>query len=116
MKVLGNIIWFLLGGAIVSLVYFILGILCCVTVILIPFGRQCFKLAGLIVAPFGKDVETCYEENPYLNILWSVGGLYAFVSLVVGAVLCVTIIGIPFGKQCFKIARLASSPFGAIVV
>ena len=116
MRLLGNIIWFLLGGVVVALLYFLVGIICYATIILIPFGRQCFKLAGLIVAPFGKDVETGFDQYPYLNIIWSVGGVYAFLTFIIGVVLCVTVIGIPFGRQCFKIARLASAPFGALVV
>ena len=115
MKFLGNLIWFLLGGAIVALLFFFLGFVCCVTIVLIPFGKQFFKLAGLIVAPFKKEVYSDYDTHPYLNIIWMILDPYVILTFLIGIILCVTVIGIPFGKQCLKVARLAAAPFGAIV-
>ena len=65
---------------------------------------------------FGKAVDTCYEAHPLANIVWApIGSIFALVDYLVGIVLCVTIIGIPFAKQCFKLARLTLLPFGALV-
>lgn len=117
MKTLGNIIWFICGGFISTLLYFVLGIVLCATVILIPFGVRCLRLAGLALRPFGKTVESNFEEAPVKNALWlCFGGAIAWlVFSVLGIILCVTIIGIPFGKQNLKLARYALRPFGAII-
>lgn len=116
MKFLGNLIWFLLGGFLFALIHLLLGLICYITIILIPFGRQFFKMARLIAWPFGKVVDNDFDQHPYLNIIWMIGDVYALINLIIGAVLHITIIGIPFGKQCFKIARLSAAPFGAIVI
>ncbi|OQB25401.1 MAG: Inner membrane protein YccF [Firmicutes bacterium ADurb.Bin182] len=119
MGCLGNIIWFLFGGVVLGLSWAIVGLLWCLTIVGIPVGVQCFKFAGLCFAPFGKDIQ--YGGGPVsilLNILWLVfGGIeLAVISAVTGFVFCVTIIGIPFGLQHFKLAKLALMPFGASVV
>ena len=113
---LGNFIWFCLSGAFVALLLFLIGIVCCMTLVFIPFGREFMKLAGLVAAPFGKTVENSFDDHPYLNILWMLVDFYALFTMLVGIVLCATIILIPFGKQCFKIAKLAAAPFGAVVL
>ena len=115
MRVLGNILWFCFGGAFVALVHFALGLICCLTIIFFPFGLQFFKLARLVAFPFGKIVDTDCSLHPYLNIAWMVVDVYTILTFLIGVVLCATIILIPFGKQCFKIARLSAMPFGAII-
>lgn len=118
MKFLGNILWFLLGGFIVSIYYFIVGLLFCITIIGIPFGLQLIKLAGFALWPFGHDIESDTNDGGCLsiimNVIWIlVGGIeMAMLHLTFGVVLCVTIIGIPFGIQHFKMALLALIPFG----
>lgn len=118
MKFLGNILWFLLGGFIVSIYYFIVGLLFCITIIGIPFGLQLLKLAGFALWPFGHDIESDTNDGGCLsiimNVIWIlVGGIeIAMLHLTFGVVLCVTIIGIPFGIQHFKMALLALIPFG----
>ena len=87
----------------------------CITIVGIPVGVQCFKLASLSFFPFGKEV--IYGGGAgslILNIIWLVvSGLpLALEHLAIGIVLCVTIIGIPFGMQQFKLAKLALMPFG----
>lgn len=120
MHVLGNIIWFLFGGFIGGLSWTIAGALWCMTIIGIPVGMQCFKLASLSFWPFGKDVvyDNTSGASLILNILWLIfSGLpLALGHLVSGLLLTITIIGIPFAKQSFKLARLALMPFGARVV
>ena len=117
MKFIGNLLWFLLTGLAASISWLILGVLWCITIIGTPFGVQCFKFAGLSLFPFGKRVNENFGSHPIANFLWLVfGGLELAVGFAIaGIVWCVTIIGIPFGKQCFKLAKLALMPFGATV-
>lgn len=118
MKLLGNILWFVLGGFLVSLYYFVVGVLFCITIIGIPFGLQLIKLAGLALWPFGHDIQADTNDGGCLsiimNVIWIlVGGVeIAMIHLTFGAFLCLTIVGIPFGLQHFKMALLALIPFG----
>lgn len=119
MGCLGNVIWFLCGGMLSGLSWCLAGCLWCVTIVGIPIGVQCFKFASLAFCPFGKEV--LYGGgvgSMLLNILWLIiSGLpLALESAICGLLLCVTIVGIPFGRQHFKIARLALMPFGSSVV
>ena len=118
MKFLGNILWFVLGGFIISLYYFLVGLFFCITIIGIPFGLQLIKLAGFALWPFGHDVQPGENGGGCLSILMNViwilvGGIeIAMLHLTFGVVLCITIVGIPFGLQHFKMALLALVPFG----
>ncbi|HOJ48808.1 MAG TPA: YccF domain-containing protein [Bacillota bacterium] len=119
MKTVGNILWFILCGLVLGLSWALVGVLWCITIIGIPWGVQCFKFAKLAFAPFGKNVQ--YGSglfSLFLNIIWLLfsGIPLAVESFLIGCSLCVTIIGIPFGIQCFKFAKLALLPFGASVV
>ena len=117
MRLIGNIIWIITGGLASAVSYLALGVLWCVTVIGIPFGIQSIKMAGLVLAPFGKTVDLNFGSHPIANILWFIFGGFALWAsyLVVGLLLCVTVIGIPFGLQLFKFAKLNAFPFGAKV-
>lgn len=118
MGCLGNFLWFVFGGFISGLSWALIGCLWCITIIGIPVGMQCFKLAGISFFPFGKEVVYGGGAGSLLlNIIWLlVSGIpLAIESAVMGALLCITIIGIPFGLQHFKIAKLALMPFGAAV-
>ena len=89
------------------------------TIIGIPYGRQCFKFASLSFFPFGKEV--VYgggAVSTLANIIWLLffGIWMALGNLILGVLWCITIIGIPFGKQFFKIAKLSLTPFGARIV
>lgn len=119
MGCLGNIIWFFFGGFLCGLSWLLAGCLWCVTIVGIPVGMQCFKLAGLSFFPFGKEIVYGGGATSLLvNIIWIVvtGLPLAIESAVCGVLLCMTIIGIPFGLQHFKIAKLALMPFGARIV
>lgn len=119
MGCLGNLLWFIFGGFLSGLSWFLTGILWCITIIGIPVGLQCFKFASLSLFPFGKEVVYGGGAGSLiLNIIWLiVSGLpLALEHLVFGVVLCITVIGIPFGMQQFKLAKLALMPFGAEVV
>lgn len=118
MNLLLNIIWLLLGGFLVVLAYLMGGILMCITIIGIPFGIQCFKLAGLAVAPFGREIR---EKEPpsgalsvILNILWIIlpGLELAVFHLIMALLFAITIIGLPLASQHLKMTRLALIPFG----
>lgn len=119
MRLIGNIFWLIFGGLWMGLGWFLVGCVWCVTIIGIPVGKQCFKFAKLALWPFGKTIEYGGGFGSFLlNLLWLIfGGLeLAFVSVCSGLVFCITIIGIPFGLQSFKIAKLALLPFGSRVV
>lgn len=119
MGCLGNLIWFLCGGLLQGLSWTLAGLLWCITIIGIPIGRQCFKFASVAFFPFGKEVQYGGGTISLLaNIVWLiVSGIPLAVGAAVnGLLLCITIIGIPFGLQCFKIAKLALMPFGATIV
>ncbi len=117
MRLLGNIIWILLGGLWIALGWLIFGLLLCITIIGIPLGKQCFKAAKLTLAPFGKRVVTNFGKHPIANIIWVIlcGWEMALLYLTAGVISCITIVGIPFGLQSFKMMMLAFFPFGAKV-
>lgn len=118
MGCLGNVLWFVFAGFWQGLGWLLVGALWCITFIGIPVGVQCFKMAGLAFFPFGKEVDYSGGAGSFLmNILWILfGGIeLALGAAVNGCVLCVTIVGIPFGMQCFKMAKLALMPFGTQV-
>ena len=122
MNLLGNIMWLLFGGLFAAIGYFFGGILLCITIVGIPWGLQCFKLAGLVLMPFGKKVVSDSSNSGCLstlcNIIWILsGGLFtAIVHIFMGLLLCITIIGIPWGKQHFKLVEISLAPFGRRVV
>ncbi len=120
MSFIGNILWLLLGGILLALFWAVAGLLVCLTIIGIPFGLQCFKFAGFVLWPFGREVVVGDFGAWGLigNILWILllGWELCIAHLVIGALFCITIVGIPFGLQHFKLAMLAILPFGARVV
>ena len=117
-----NILWVILVGWELCLMWFISGIFLCITIIGIPFGLQAFKISCFIIWPFGRDISYSNSEMTCLqicgNILWIlIGGLWiAIGECIAGIIFCCTIIGIPFGLQLFKFAKLAFLPFGAEIV
>lgn len=118
MNILGNIIWWIFGGVEAAIGYFTASLALAITIVGLPFAAQTFKLGLLCLWPFGATVNE--TDSPagclslLLNVVWLVfGGIWACVMHVLfGALLCITIIGIPWGKQHFKMAGLALSPFG----
>ena len=116
-NLLMNILWLIFGGLLSALGWLLAGVLCCITVIGIPVGLQCFKFAKLVVTPFGKKVYfgNMSSGSVVLNVIWILlGGLALCIGFIVmGIGSCLTIIGIPFGLQHFKFAGLALMPFGA---
>lgn len=122
MNLLMNILWLLLGGIFTAVEYLIASFLMMITIIGIPFGFQTLKMALLALYPFGKEVRSCPDSGGCLsilmNILWIfLGGIWISLShLVFGVLLSITIIGLPFGIQHFKLAGLALTPFGKEIV
>ena len=118
MNILGNIIWIVFGGLIIFIMYVISSVLLCITIIGIPFGIQTLKLSMLALVPFGKDVVNKPNEpgclRTVMNIIWIlIGRLWISIThFVFGLVLAITIIGIPFALQHFKLGMLALTPFG----
>lgn len=117
MSLIGNIIWLVFGGILGAIAWLLAGMLLCITIIGIPFGLQCFKIAGFVLWPFGREVEigNFGAIGLLLNILWIIllGWELAVFHFVAGALFCITIIGIPFGLQHFKLSMLGLVPFGA---
>ena len=122
MSFLMNILWLLLGGIFTAAEYVIASLGMIITIIGIPFGIQTLKMSLLALWPFGKEVQTTPQAGGCLsivmNIIWIlIGGIWISLShLVFGILLCITIIGIPFAKQHFKLAALALAPFGKEIV
>lgn len=118
MSFIGNIIWLIFGGLLAGLGYIIGGIALCITVVGIPFGVQAIKIGFATFAPFGREVRD-YENangigNTIFNMIWIIlfGWEIAVAHLVHGIILAITIIGLPFAKQHFKLIPLALLPFG----
>lgn len=119
MSCLGNLLWFVFAGFWQALGWFVAGLLWSITIVGIPIGAQCFKIARFMIAPFGMDIEVGGGLGSMVfNVLWIIfsGFPLAAGAVANGLALCMTIIGIPFGIQCFKFAKLALFPFGSRLV
>lgn len=118
MNLLLNLVWLIFGGFIVVIGYLLGAILLCITIIGIPFAIQCFKLAGLAIAPFGHEIR---EKEPpggalavIMNVIWIIlpGLELAVFHLVMALLFAITIVGLPLAAQHLKMTRLALIPFG----
>ena len=122
MNFIGNLIWLIFGGLAAALGYIVGGFILCLTLVGIPFGLQCFKIAGLVLWPFGRRVVSTGNGMGCLSIIFNIiwllcGGLYtAVVHLVFAFLLAITIIGIPFARQHLKLMELSLMPFGKQVI
>lgn len=122
MRTLGNIIWIVFGGFMMAVEYFVAGFALCCTIIGIPFGLQVFKIGILALLPFGQT--SVVEDGSrgclaiFMNVIWVLfaGIGIALSHLLWGLFFCITIIGIPFGRQHFKLMRVAFFPFGRTIV
>jgi uncharacterized membrane protein YccF (DUF307 family) len=120
-RTIGNVIWFILGGIWTALGWLLVAAVLAITVIGIPFARQCLKLAHLTLWPFGRTTvhdPAAKVPSPIGNVFWVIlaGWWLALGYVVAGALCCLTIIGIPFGLQSFKLAGLSFAPFGRRLV
>lgn len=116
MKTLGNILWLIFGGFFGAIEAFLEGVLLCITIIFIPVGLQMFKIGSFFFWPMGKKVVAVNPSGfkTVINVIWCItGGVLHFLAYgLVGVIFCITIIGIPFGKQYFKLARFILTPLG----
>ena len=121
MSLIGNLVFFVFGGFLIFLGYVLGGIVLCLTIIGIPFGLMCFRLAGGVIAPFGREVR---ETEPpggtvalIMNIIWIIlpGLELAIMHLLLAAFFALTIIGIPLAKQHIKLLPMALLPFGRVM-
>jgi len=121
MNFFGNICWLLLGGILIALIYYIVGLLMCITIIGIPFGLQLFKLGTYALRPFGHELVDGPGEpgcvSVLMNLIWILTGWWeiAILHLLCGLVFCITIIGIPLGLQHFKMILPTILPFGKVI-
>ena len=117
-----NLLWFIFGGLEICLIWCIYGVGFCITLIGIPFGIQCFKIGCFALLPFGKEIvekkggATCFDCVQ--NYIWIIlGGLIiSLVEGLIGVLYCITICGIPFGLQHFKLAQISLTPFGHTII
>ncbi|HPE87708.1 MAG TPA: YccF domain-containing protein [Bacteroidales bacterium] len=122
MKILGNILWLLLGGFATAVEYLVASLVMMITLIGIPFGFQSIKMAQLCLWPFGARVQKKQPQtgclNTAMNVFWFfIAGIWiALTHFLFGFLLFITIIGIPFAKQHFKLAGIALTPFGREIV
>lgn len=129
MRTIGNLLWLLLGGVYMGLAWWVAGVLMYVSIIGIPFGRACFEIGTFTFFPFGheavrRDELTGREDvgtgplGTVGNVLWFVlcGWWLALGHLATALLLCLTIVGIPFGIQHVKIAAITLAPIGRTVV
>ena len=117
LQVIGNVLWIICGGLFSALGWFLAGIICYISIIGIPVGKQCFKFAKIVLCPCGKviDYGSMGIGSVLLNVVWVLfcGLELALSSAAMGLTCCATIVGIPFGIQHFKFMMLALAPFGA---
>jgi uncharacterized membrane protein YccF (DUF307 family) len=122
MNFFGNLIWLIFGGIIIAIEYLVGSIFLMITIVGIPFGLQTLKMASLSLWPFGRDTVVHSRASGCLyiimNIIWLItGGIWiAITHAIFGLILCITIIGIPFGLQHFKLTAIALSPFGRDII
>jgi uncharacterized membrane protein YccF (DUF307 family) len=121
-NLIGNLIWLIFGGFLSAVGYVIGGLVLCFTIVGIPFGLQCFKLAEFMLWPFGRKVVNSNSAGgcllTFANIIWIFcGGIWiAVCHLIFGLLLCITIIGLPFGRKHFQMIELSLMPFGKKIV
>lgn len=121
MNFLGNILWLLLGGLLTAVLYYLNGLLMCITIVGIPFGVQLFKLGTYALWPFGHEIVSGPSDggclSVILNLLWIFLGWWeiALIHVAFGVLFCITIVGIPWGLQHFKMAIGSVFPFGKTI-
>lgn len=129
MSAIGNFLWFVLGGAVMGLGWWLAGLICAITVIGLPWARACFVIGQFAFFPFGREAIARNDLSgrddigtsawgTVGNVLWFLAvGIWLALGHVVAAVGCfVTVIGIPFGIQHLKLAGLALAPIGKTIV
>jgi len=129
MKSIGNIIWFVLGGVFMGMLWWLFGLLAYISIIGIPWGKSCFVIGQFTFFPFGQEAISREELNnredigtgtagTIGNVIWALfAGIWLAIGHVISAILCfITIIGIPFGFQHLKLAEISLFPVGKTIV
>ena len=129
MRLLGNFLWFILGGVFTGILWWIIGLICFMSIIGIPWGKACFVIGQFTFFPFGKEAisrKDLYKTKDIGtsifgligNIIWFLlFGIFLAISHVLSAIFCfITIIGIPFGIQHLKLALISLFPIGLTIV
>lgn len=129
MRMLGNFLWFILGGIFMGISWWIMGLICFISIIGIPWGKACFVIGQFTFFPFGKEAisrKELYQTEDIGtsgfgvigNIIWFLlFGLWLAIGHIMSAIFCFfTIIGIPFGIQHLKLAGIALFPIGQTIV
>ena len=129
MRTIGNLLWFLMGGVLMGLGWWLVGLLAFVSIVGIPWGKACFVIGQFAFWPFGKEAVSREDLSGREdigtgalglvgNIVWFVlAGVWLAIGHVLSAAACfITIIGIPFGIQHLKLAGIALAPIGKTVV
>lgn len=129
LRAIGNILWFILGGLVMGLAWWLIGLVAFITIIGIPWGRACFVIGQFAFLPFGREAvdRKLITGRDDLgtgalglvgNIIWFIlaGFWLAIGHITVALALCLTIIGIPFALQHLKLALLTLAPVGKVIV
>jgi uncharacterized membrane protein YccF (DUF307 family) len=122
MNPMGNLLWLLFGGLFSAISYIVGGFALCLTIVGIPFGLQCFKIASFVLWPFGREAVSTASGGrcltTLLNILWILFGSIwiALNHIIFGLLLFITLIGISFARQHFKLVEISLMPFGKRIV
>lgn len=125
MSFIGNLLWFILGGVVMGFLWILAGLLCCATIVGIPMGVACFRIASFAFFPFGKDLvpaemigEKRIVGTGLANLIWCIfiGLWLAIGNILLGIAFFCTIIGIPFGFAYFKLAKASFAPLGQRIV
>ncbi len=121
MRTIGNVLWLLLAGWWLALLYVVAGVIACILIITIPFGIASFRLASFVLWPFGRRSVFRRDAGALAligNVVWILvlGWELAVAHLIAGALLCLTVVGIPFGIACWKMVPLALLPLGQEIV
>lgn len=121
MRTIGNILWLLLAGWWLALAYVVAGVIACALVVTIPFGIASFRLASFVLWPFGRRAVFRQDAGALAmigNVVWILvlGWELALAHVVAGAILCLTVVGIPLGVACWKMVPLALVPLGQQIV
>lgn len=121
MKFIGNLCWLVLGGILIAAIYYVIALLMCISIIGIPFGVQLFKLGTYSLWPFGHELVDGPREpgclSVVMNLVWILLGWWeiAILHLICGLLFCISVVGIPFGLQHFKMALGSIFPFGKVI-
>jgi uncharacterized membrane protein YccF (DUF307 family) len=121
MRLILNVIWLVLCGWWMAILYFLAGIICFILIITIPFGVAAWRIAGYVLWPFGRTIQMRRDFGAGAmigNVLWIllIGWWLAIGHLTSGVLLCLTIIGIPLGLANFKLVPISLIPLGVEIV